>query len=380
MFMLLLYSGTVRQLMSRWMEMHSRVFNTAERSTVVKRTDDLNSTKVTVSTLLQLNVKLVPIEIKQINAEVTVIWSADVALRPHYVLEPSKHIPSQHSNPVSDDDEIMGFDIEIKKLIRHLTRGISELDVIPTVGMGNKGERLFLERCRIITSLFLTSMFEHGSEGRVEKEEDDDDSILDYDDDEDQEATQTPGLEGRVEEEEDDDDSNLDYDDDEDQEATQAEIEELFGDLVLKEIKQINAKVTVMWSAEATLKPHYMLEPSKHLPSQHSNTVSDYDEIVGFDIATKKLIWNLNRGTSEQDVIPTVGMGEQGKMTIARKLQDENASSTGLTAGSEGGVEEEEDDNDSILDYDDGDEEEESTLAEIEELFVDLGERNRTML
>ncbi|KAF3682595.1 hypothetical protein FXO38_01212 [Capsicum annuum] len=379
--------------------------------------------------LVELEMKKIFLEIKQINAEVTVIWSADVALRPHYVLEPSKHLSSKHSNPVSDDDEIMGFDIEIKKLIRHLTRGIIELDVIPTVGMGNKGERLLLERCRIITSLFLTSMFEHGSEGRVEKEEDDDDSILDYDDDEDQEATQgvigkptlvktaynlnfdkfdssnflavvnktlenhnglensfedyyeqTPGLEGRAEEEEDDDDSNLDYDDDKDQEATQAEIEELFGDLVLKEIKQINAEVTVMWSAEATLKPHYMLEPSKHLPSQHSNTVSDYDEIVGFDIATKKLIWNLNRGTSEQDVIPTVGMGEQGKMTIARKLQDENASSTGLTTGSEGGVEEEEDDNDSILDYDDGDEEEESTLAEIEELFVDLGERNGTML
>ncbi|PHT27223.1 Ethylene-responsive transcription factor 4 [Capsicum baccatum] len=54
-------SGMVRQLMSRRMEMQNRVFNTAERSVVVKRTDDLNSTKVTVSTLLQLNVKLVPI-------------------------------------------------------------------------------------------------------------------------------------------------------------------------------------------------------------------------------------------------------------------------------------------------------------------------------
>ncbi|PHT87051.1 hypothetical protein T459_09157 [Capsicum annuum] len=139
-------------------------------------------------------------DIKQINAEVTVIWSADVALKPHYVVEPFKHLPSQHSNPLSDDDEIMGFDIEIKKLIRHLTRRISELDVIPTVGMGNKGKRLLLERCRIIRALFLTSMFEHGLEGMVEEEEDDDDSILDYEDDE-------------------------------DQEATQAEIEELFGDL-----------------------------------------------------------------------------------------------------------------------------------------------------
>ncbi|PHT52001.1 hypothetical protein CQW23_06463 [Capsicum baccatum] len=54
-------NGTVRQLMSRRMEMQNRVFNTAERSVVVKRTDDLNIAKVTVSTLLQLNVKLVPI-------------------------------------------------------------------------------------------------------------------------------------------------------------------------------------------------------------------------------------------------------------------------------------------------------------------------------
>ncbi|KAM3236062.1 hypothetical protein P3L10_016099 [Capsicum annuum] len=55
------YSGTVRQLMSQRMEMQNRVFNTAERSVVVKRTDDLNNIKVTVSTVLQLNVKLVPI-------------------------------------------------------------------------------------------------------------------------------------------------------------------------------------------------------------------------------------------------------------------------------------------------------------------------------
>ncbi|PHU08081.1 hypothetical protein BC332_24570 [Capsicum chinense] len=54
-------SGTVRQLMSCRMEMQNRVFNTAERSVVVKRTDDLDIAKVTVSTLLQLNVKLVPI-------------------------------------------------------------------------------------------------------------------------------------------------------------------------------------------------------------------------------------------------------------------------------------------------------------------------------
>ncbi|KAM3221524.1 hypothetical protein P3L10_020794 [Capsicum annuum] len=48
------------------------------------------------------------------------------------------------------------------------------------------------------------------------------------------------------------------------------------------------------------------------------------------------------------------------------------------TVGSEGGVEEE-DNNDNIRDYDD-DDNEEATLAEIEELFGDLGERNETML
>ncbi|KAF3637389.1 putative late blight resistance protein -like protein R1B-14 isoform 2 [Capsicum annuum] len=54
---------------------------------------------------------------------------------------------------------------------------------------------------------------------------------------------------------------------------------------ILKEIKQINAKVTEMWSADVALKYHYVVEPSKHLPSQHSNPVSDDDEIVGFEIA-----------------------------------------------------------------------------------------------
>ncbi|KAF3658456.1 hypothetical protein FXO38_13186 [Capsicum annuum] len=68
--------------------------------------------------------------------------SADAAFKPHYVVEPSKHLPSRHSNIVSNDDEIMGFDIEIEKLIRHLTRGTSELDVIPTVGMGEQGKMI----------------------------------------------------------------------------------------------------------------------------------------------------------------------------------------------------------------------------------------------
>ncbi|PHT40388.1 hypothetical protein CQW23_19242 [Capsicum baccatum] len=94
-----------------------------------------------------------------------------------------------------------------------------------------------------------------------------------------------------------------------------------------KEIKQINAEVTVMWSADIALKPHYVVGPSNHLPIQHNNPVSDDDEIVGFDI----------------------------------------------TASSKDGIEEEEDNDVSILEYDDDDDEdEESTLAEIKDLFSDL--------
>ncbi|KAM3383015.1 hypothetical protein P3S68_008590 [Capsicum galapagoense] len=75
-----------------------------------------------------------------------------------------------------------------------------------------------------------------------------------------------------------------------------------------------------MWSADIALKPYYMVEPSKHLPSQHSNPVGDDDEIVGFDIATEKVIRHLTRGTSDLDVIPTVEMGEQRETIIARKV------------------------------------------------------------
>ncbi|PHT70302.1 hypothetical protein T459_25406 [Capsicum annuum] len=196
------------------------------------------------------------------------------------------------------------------------------------------------------------------------------------------------------------------------------------GDIYSMRIKQINAEVTVMWSADVALKPHYVVEPSKHLLSQHRNPMSDGDEIVDFDIEIEKIIQHLARGTSDLDVIPTVGMGEQGKTTIARKVYkmkifppqgwyEKGIFSSFLsrnkipswftklvvrsilkenlfedyyvqTASSESGVEEEEeeDGDDNILDYDDDDddEEKEATLAEIEELFGYLSERNGTML
>nr|ASM58523.1 NB-LRR tospovirus immune receptor [Solanum huaylasense] len=88
---------------------------------------------------------------------------------------------------------------------------------------------------------------------------------------------------------------------------------------IVKEIKQINAEVTEMWSADIPLNPHYVAAPLKHLPDRHSNLVTD-EEVVGFENKAEELIDYLIRGTNELDVVPIVGMGGQGKTTIARKL------------------------------------------------------------
>ncbi|KAM3327418.1 hypothetical protein P3S67_002544 [Capsicum chacoense] len=88
---------------------------------------------------------------------------------------------------------------------------------------------------------------------------------------------------------------------------------------IIKESKQIHAKVKEMSFQNLPLKPFSVVEPSKHLPTHRSSPVND-DEIVGFENESEKIIQYLTRGSHDRDVVPVVGMGGQGKTTIARKV------------------------------------------------------------
>ncbi|KAH0634523.1 hypothetical protein KY284_037309 [Solanum tuberosum] len=73
------------------------------------------------------------VEIKHICVEVMEMRIKSLPLKPFSVVESSKHLPTQHSNPVNNE-EIVGFVNETEKLIDYLTQGTRELDVIPIHG------------------------------------------------------------------------------------------------------------------------------------------------------------------------------------------------------------------------------------------------------
>ncbi|MCD7447348.1 hypothetical protein HAX54_027212 [Datura stramonium] len=72
---------------------------------------------------------------------------------------------------------------------------------------------------------------------------------------------------------------------------------------ILKEIKQINAEVTEMWSENVALKLCYVVAPSKHLPAQHSNSMNDEETAWGHK-GKRRLLerWQNNDDVSRFDV------------------------------------------------------------------------------
>uniref|UniRef100_A0A3Q7J9E5 NB-ARC domain-containing protein n=1 Tax=Solanum lycopersicum TaxID=4081 RepID=A0A3Q7J9E5_SOLLC len=63
----------------------------------------------------------------------------NLPLKTFSVVESSKHLRTQDSNPVNDED-IVGFENEVEELIDYLTRGTRELYVILIVAMGGQGK------------------------------------------------------------------------------------------------------------------------------------------------------------------------------------------------------------------------------------------------
>ncbi|KAM3326132.1 hypothetical protein P3S67_001258 [Capsicum chacoense] len=59
-----------------------------------------------------------------INVEVMEMWSVDVAVKPCYVVAPSKYLPTQHSNPLTDE-EIVGFGSDTEKLVQYIKMTIA---------------------------------------------------------------------------------------------------------------------------------------------------------------------------------------------------------------------------------------------------------------